>query len=87
MAEKISEKLRSALPSLVDLHIEDRSGGCGQSFLVIVVADADFRDIKLLERQQKVNAILAEEIASVHAFELKTWLPEVWATKKAEYIK
>jgi stress-induced morphogen len=49
--DKISTKLRSALPSLVDLHIEDKSGGCGQSYLVIVVADADFRDIKLLERQ------------------------------------
>ena len=35
----ISQKLREALPSLIDLHIEDKSGGCGQSFLVIVVAD------------------------------------------------
>jgi stress-induced morphogen len=52
--------------------------------LVIVVA-GEFTELKLLERQQKVNAILAEEIAQVHAFELKTWTPEVWDKKKAEY--
>lgn len=42
--------------------------------------------MKLLERQQKVNAIVAEEIAAVHAFELKTWTEEQWAGKRAEYV-
>jgi TatD DNase family protein len=30
-------------------------------------------------------AILAEEIAQVHAFELKTWTPDLWEKKRAEY--
>lgn len=53
--------------------------------MVVVVAE-EFKDLKLLERQQKVNAILAEEIALVHAFELKTWTPDLWEKKKSEFI-
>ena len=81
---RIGNKLRASLPTLVDLVIKDKSGGCGQALLVIVVA-TEFSDLKLLERQQKVNAILAEEIAQVHAFELKTWTPDLWEKKRSEY--
>ena len=52
---------------------------------MVVVAE-EFESLKLLERQQKVNQILAEEIAQVHAFELKTWTMQVWETKKSEFI-
>ena len=37
IAEKIREKLNANL-SIHDLVIQDKSGGCGQSFLVVVVA-------------------------------------------------
>lgn len=53
--------------------------------MAVVVAE-EFKDMKLLERQQRVNSILAEEIAQVHAFELKTWTKEVWETKRGEFI-
>ena len=51
----------------------------------MIVVATEFSELKLLERQQKVNAILAEEIAQVHAFELKTWTPDLWEKKRAEY--
>ena len=54
------------------LILKDQSGGCGQAFLLIVIAE-EFNQMKLLERQQKVNQILSEEIAQIHALELKTW--------------
>ena len=53
----------------------------------MIVVAVEFTELKLLERQQKVNEILAEEIAQVHAFELKTWTPDVWEKKKSEYVK
>lgn len=62
LTEVISSKLKSALPGLQDLHIQDKSGGCGQSYLVIVIAE-EFKEMKLLQRQQLVNDILAAEIA------------------------
>ena len=52
----------------------------------MIVVASEFSELKLLERQQKVNAILAEEIAQVHAFELKTWTPDLWEKKKGEFI-
>lgn len=47
--ERINTKLRAALQSVQEIHITDKSGGCGQSFQVIVVAP-EFKDMKLLER-------------------------------------
>lgn len=49
LTTRINEKLRAAL-TIQDIYIQDKSGGCGQSFLVVVVAE-DFKDMKLLERQ------------------------------------
>ena len=52
----------------------------------MIVVASEFSSLKLLERQQLVNGILAEEIAQVHAFELKTWTEDVWDKKRAEYV-
>jgi stress-induced morphogen len=64
--------------------LNDQSGGCGQSFQLVVVAD-EFNSLGLLDRQRKVNEIIADEIASVHALELKTWTSAQWETKKASF--
>ena len=45
---KIEEKLRNNL-KIADLVIKDQSGGCGSSYLAIVVSE-DFKVMKLLER-------------------------------------
>ena len=84
LQELIAQKLRANL-NIIDLVIKDKSGGCGQSFLAVIIAE-EFKDMKLIDRQKKVNEILAAEIAQIHAFEMKTWTAEVWETKKAEYL-
>lgn len=83
IAKVIEEKLRASL-TVQDILLQDKSGGCGASFLCVIVAE-EFGSMKLLERQQRVNQILAEEIAQIHAFELKTWTMEVWEKKKSEF--
>ena len=62
----------------------DQSDGCGAKFICIIVSK-EFEDVKLLDRQRRVNDILEQEISEVHAFELKTWTPKQWEGKKADY--
>ena len=57
------------------------SGGCGQSFFVVVVA-AEFEEMKLLERQRTVNGLIESEIQQVHALQLKTWTAKQWEERK-----
>ena len=84
-AQAIETKLRQAFgEGLIFVAIEDQSGGCGESFRAFIIAK-EFDDMKLLERQQKVNGILKEEISEIHAFEMKTWTAAQWEKKKAEF--
>ena len=80
MVEGISAQIESKLKAQLTVEqfvIKDVSGGCGQSFQLYIVA-TEFNDLKLLERQRKVNEIIADEIAQVHALELKTWTSAQW---------
>ena len=81
---RIEEKVRAGL-DVSDFLLQDKSGGCGQSFLLIVISQA-FKDVKLLDRQRQVNEILSQEIQELHALELKTWTPEQWESKKSQYV-
>ena len=48
MAKALDTKLRANF-DISELHIKDVSGGCGQSFQVILICES-FKDLKLLER-------------------------------------
>ncbi|KAI8326328.1 bola-like protein [Martensiomyces pterosporus] len=65
-AEQVREKLISQLPAS---HVEvlDVSGGCGSMFQAIVVSD-EFEGKSRLQRQRLVNAVLKDEMATIHAF-------------------
>jgi stress-induced morphogen len=65
MDVQIESKLRANL-SVQHLIIKDTSGGCGQSYELVLVAE-QFEQMGLLARQQKVNEILSEEISQIHA--------------------
>ena len=39
--------------TVIDLVLNDISGNCGSSFVLVIVSD-DFKPMKLLERHQKV---------------------------------
>jgi len=59
MEQSIDHKLREAF----DVHeLIIRDGKCKDSYLCVIVSD-DFIPMKLLERQKKVNEILAVEIS------------------------
>ena len=57
IAKTLDTKLRANF-DITELHIKDVSGGCGQSFQVIVICES-FKELKLLERQKKVNEVLS----------------------------
>ena len=87
LAQQIEEKLRGAdFPYKIDeLIIKDNSGGCGQMLQAFIISD-EFQGVKLLERQKAVNFCVADEIAQIHALELKCWTQEQWANKKADFV-
>ncbi|XP_053984449.1 bolA-like protein 2 isoform X2 [Hylaeus anthracinus] len=60
-------------------HVEvvDQSDGCGDKFSVLIVSDA-FDGKPLLQRHRLVNAVLEEELKTIHAFSQKTLTPEQW---------
>ncbi|KAI9297448.1 bola-like protein [Neoconidiobolus thromboides FSU 785] len=68
LADKLS-------PSYVE--VIDTSGGCGQSFEVIVVSE-QFEGLPLLKRHRLVNECVKEEIAQLHAFSQKPYTPAQW---------
>ena len=58
-------------------EVTDTSGGCGQNIEVVVVSDV-FEGKGLLQRHRAVNECLAEEIATIHSFKLKTHTSKQW---------
>ena len=59
-------------------EVKDTSGGCGQSFDVLVVS-SQFEGKSLLQRHRLVNTCLANELKVIHAFSQKTYTPEQWS--------
>jgi BolA-like protein 3 len=47
------------------------AGGCGSAFACNIVSER-FEGMKTLKQHQLVNGILKEEIAEMHAFNLRT---------------
>ncbi len=58
-------------------EVKDTSGGCGQSYEVVVVS-REFEGKPLLQKHRLVNSCLVEELKIIHAFSQKTYTPEQW---------
>ena len=82
---EIEQTLQSNFENLHLVKVIDLSGGCDGSSLQVIVITDEFKEMKLLERQQKVNQILSAQIAKLHAMELKTWTVEQWDKKKDQF--
>jgi len=87
--EQLRRKLVEAFAP-VHLELENESDmhnvpeGAESHFRMVLVSAA-FRDLSLLDRQRKVQEVLAEEIAGpVHAFTQRTYTPEEWEKAKNE---
>ena len=79
--EALRDKLTKSTLEPVHVEIVDTSDGCGSKFEAIIVTPK-FIDVPLLERQRNVNEVIKEEMATIHAFTMKTWTPEQWEKKK-----
>ena len=64
-------------------EINDTSGGCGQSFEVLVVSEK-FEGKSLLQRHRLVNDCLSEEISLIHSFGQKTYTPSQWESQQKQ---
>ncbi|MCK0536265.1 BolA family protein [Alcanivorax quisquiliarum] len=88
VAELIERKVREALP-VAHLELENEShqhsGPATDShFKLVLVSDA-FSGLRLVQRHQKIYALVAEELAGpVHALALHTFTPEEWQARGAE---
>ncbi len=73
------------LKSLADSprSLNFKSDGCGGKFEVVIVSN-QFEGKPLLARHRLVQAAIAEELKTIHAFSQKTLTPEQWEKKKAE---
>lgn len=82
-AEELAEKLLQSELAPEVATVSDTSDGCGSKFEAVIVS-AKFDGVPLLERQQQVNTIIAEEMKTIHAFSMKTWTPQQYEAKKAK---
>ncbi|KAK9685731.1 hypothetical protein K7432_015400 [Basidiobolus ranarum] len=73
LQQVLLERLEAEYVDVVDI-----SGGCGQSFEVVIVS-SKFEGKPPLQRHRLVNEAVKEEINQVHAFTQKTYTPAQWA--------
>ena len=79
----LAAKLKAELDAeYVEVH--DDSDGCGAKFNAIIVS-AKFEGMMLLQRQRAVNAVLQEEMQTIHALTMKTWTPAQAQQKLDDY--
>jgi len=73
----LTQIVKSKFPDAPHVQVWDISGGCGQSFEVLIVSPS-FQNLITLKRHRLVNERLKDEIAQLHAFTQKTLTPEQW---------
>lgn len=75
-SESLEASIRNAFKP-VHVEVVDVSGGCGQSYQVLIVSDA-FEGKTLIQRHRLVNDALKNEISKMHAFSQKSLTPSQW---------
>jgi len=84
--DRIEEKIVDAIPILGlevinESHMHNVPEGSESHFKVVVISD-DFVGQRLIQRHQRVNKILAEELAGdVHALSIQAMTGEEWDNK------
>lgn len=63
--------------------VVDESDGCGGKFNAVIVSP-QFEGKSILQRHRLVNAALADELKTIHAFSQKTFTPDQWALEQAK---
>lgn len=88
VAELIERKVREAW-QVAHLELENEShkhsGPATDSHFKLVLVTDVFTGLRLVQRHQKVYALLADELAGpVHALALHTFTPEEWQARGAQ---
>ncbi len=80
--QKIADDLSpSGLEVINESHMHNVPPGSESHFKVVVICD-DFEGQRLIMRHQRINAILADELAGpVHALAMQTLTTEEWKQK------
>lgn len=76
--DQIETRIKDNIPELYQTIVTDISGGCGQSFDIVVVSNS-FEGKNKLQRSRLLNGILKEEIAQIHAFSCKCYTELEWS--------
>ena len=84
--ETIEQKIVNAIPLLgLDVinesHMHNVPAGSESHFKVVIISD-DFQGQRLVQRHQRINQILADELAGdVHALSIQAMTKEEWDTR------
>ena len=84
--ETIEQKIVDAIPLLgLDVinesHMHNVPAGSESHFKVVIISD-DFHGQRLVQRHQRINQILADELAGdVHALSIQAMTKEEWDTR------
>lgn len=81
--ESLQQKLLESFPEAIERKVFDISGGCGQSYEVLIVSP-EFAGKTTLAKHRLVNERLKDEISQLHAFSQKTFTPEQYASSKEQ---
>ncbi|KAI0215900.1 BolA-like protein 2 [Lamellibrachia satsuma] len=79
-SEYLEQKLKSELEATY-AKVDDLSDGCGAKFGCVVVSNK-FEGMPLLARHRLVNAALAKELETIHAFSQKTFTEAQYEKQK-----
>jgi stress-induced morphogen len=63
------------------MQINDISGGCGQSFQIIIVSD-EFKGLTAVTQQRLVYAAIKQEMGDIHALALTCMTVDEYTAKK-----
>lgn len=83
----IQEKIHAALmaqfaPQHLEVHNESHQHSRGEeSHFKVVLVSEQFAGLRLVQRQQRVYAALAELMPQFHALAQHTYTPEEWAAR------
>ena len=62
------------------VEVTAEGSGCGQKLQILVVAK-DFEGLTMIKQHRLVNTVAKDELAKVHAFNVKTYTPAKWAAR------
>jgi len=86
IADDVKEKCISQLEAEFVQCIDNSDDQCDGAKLDMIIVSKQFEGVSLLKRHQKVNDLVAEELADnrIHAITMKTWTPEQYEKKKSK---